>query len=105
MEPTPRFCQFCGAALHGAEGGGAAIKVAPRRRFAGTRTPVTMIGKRFGSLTVVQLAAIGPRRWKCLCNCGRYHVVEGGNLRRKVGGTRSCGQCWRAEGATNAATV
>jgi hypothetical protein len=52
-----------------------------------------MLGNRYGSLMVESLACIAPRCWTVRCDCGRTTIVEGGNLRRKVGGTRSCGRC------------
>jgi hypothetical protein len=52
-----------------------------------------MKGLRFGRLVVEELACIAPRCWKCLCDCGKVTIVEGGNLRRKGNGTRSCGRC------------
>ena len=54
---------------------------------------VDLTGKRFGMLTVT-----GPSRdhnnkivWLCRCDCGKDHVVTGGNLQRKIAGTKSCG--------------
>ena len=55
-----------------------------------------MVGRRFGRLTVEELVCIAPRYWRCRCQCGKDTVVEGGNLRRKVGGIKSCGKCGRA---------
>lgn len=53
-------------------------------------------GDVYGLLTVVRDAGwhVQPcgtraRKWMCRCECGRDHVVLGGNLR--AGGTRSCG--------------
>jgi hypothetical protein len=57
-----------------------------------------MTGRRFGALIVEELACIAPRCWKCLCDCGTTSIVEGGNLRRKVNGTRSCGRCESSAG-------
>lgn len=61
----------------------------------------TMLGKRFGRLTVVSRAPShrvpsGPvlDAWNCVCDCGGSTVSLGRNLRS--GGTQSCG-CLRAE--------
>jgi hypothetical protein len=56
------------------------------------------IGRVFGRLTVVGLAANhgGKRAWSCLCSCGSRKDVAIGDL--LSGGTRSCG-CLRAERA------
>lgn len=58
-----------------------------------------MIGRKFGSLTVVEYAGIhttpcGTRRrmWKCACSCGNKSVVTENSL--KNGSTKSCG-CWK----------
>jgi hypothetical protein len=59
---------------------------------------VPMLGNRYGSLVVEALACYAPRCWKCRCDCGRVTVVEGGNLRRKKGCTKSCGRCGRGDG-------
>lgn len=51
-----------------------------------------LIGQRFGMLVVIAQAestAAGQRRWVCRCDCGKEHVVIGGNLTR--GTTVSCG--------------
>jgi hypothetical protein len=57
-----------------------------------------MVNRRFGRLTVEALACIAPRCWKCKCSCGRTTIVEGGNLRRKDNGTKSCGRCYSPDG-------
>lgn len=54
-----------------------------------------LLGRKFGRLTVI--AEAEPRvyesgrkiRWKCLCECGNYVIVDGSNL--CTGHTRSCG--------------
>lgn len=52
-------------------------------------------GQRFGSLTVIGLVNIPEESvWLCLCDCGKFVRVKGGNLRS--GNTRSCG-CGRTE--------
>lgn len=54
-------------------------------------------GDKYGRLTVVERATpIGekPIKWKCLCECGNYAVVETSKL--KSGSTKSCG-CYKAE--------
>ena len=52
----------------------------------------TLIGERFGMLTVIDQAPStdkGHRRWVCRCDCGTEKVVTGSNLKR--GATVSCG--------------
>lgn len=52
----------------------------------------SMIGHRFGKLTVVeQLSSTsrGQRRWLCKCDCGGEHIATTGNLRG--GRTTNCG--------------
>lgn len=52
----------------------------------------TLIGERFGMLTVIGQAPStekGQRRWICQCDCGTQKIVWGSNLRR--GTTVSCG--------------
>lgn len=57
---------------------------------------VSMIGRRFGALTVVSQAPNyrTEARWNCECACGGTAIVRGGALRN--GNTKSCG-CRRAE--------
>lgn len=58
------------------------------------------IGRKFGRLTVVELARVEVRNgnkikiWKCLCECGKTKEVNTPNLNRKT--TQSCG-CLGAE--------
>lgn len=49
------------------------------------------IGKRFGSLTVIEYAGkrAGMHRWKCVCDCGNETVV--GQTLLQAGKTKSCG--------------
>jgi len=52
----------------------------------------SLIGNRYGALTVVEQAessAAGHRRWVCRCDCGNSCIVLGSNLKR--GTTVSCG--------------
>ena len=52
----------------------------------------SLIGQRFGKLTVVERLpsdAGGQRRWLCRCDCGGSHVATTGNL--KSGRTTNCG--------------
>lgn len=66
------------------------------------RDIISMIGKKFGKLTVMSLADpyISPNKkqkvlqYKCKCDCGNIVVVRGKNLRS--GHTQSCG-CSRKE--------
>jgi hypothetical protein len=59
---------------------------------------INMIGRRFGTLTVISEAPNPYKRkpiaWLCKCECGKTIVVEGGLLRR--GYYSSCG-CQRIE--------
>jgi len=61
-----------------------------------------MLGRRFGKLLVLELAGVAPRRWRCVCDCGREHVALGDSLRRSL--TSSCGCISRArkKGASDA---
>lgn len=55
---------------------------------------LNLLGKRFGSLTVIDRAAIQDRknyRWLCLCDCGNQCEVSTCHLRS--GHTSSCGRC------------
>ena len=58
-------------------------------------------GMRFGRLTAIEvdtsIVGRGHTYWKCLCDCGNYHVVSSKHL---VGGqTGSCGKCgYRSKG-------
>lgn len=61
------------------------------------RPRIDLLGQRFGKLVVVEFAYMDSdeqARWKCLCDCGKTHVVRGNCLRR--GTTKSCG-CGRYE--------
>ena len=52
----------------------------------------TLIGRRFGMLSVIAQApssARGNRRWLCQCDCGTPKIILGSNLTR--GSTVSCG--------------
>jgi hypothetical protein len=53
-----------------------------------------LTGRRFGKLLVVEPAETrhGRRRWKCLCQCGRFSTVATSNLK---GQTRACFSCSR----------
>ncbi len=51
-----------------------------------------LIGQRFGKLVVQELMPSnekGHRRWNCLCDCGKTHIVTTGNL--KSGHVTNCG--------------
>ncbi len=52
-----------------------------------------LTGLKFGRLTVIELAENAthgqPRRWKCLCECGKISIVATTELTR--GKTKSCG--------------
>ena len=58
---------------------------------------INLIGKRFGRYTVLSRATNKKGRhprWNCVCDCGKYSVVDGANL--KAGHTVSCG-CFHSE--------
>lgn len=56
---------------------------------------VNIQGMVFGRLTVISLHEKGGSgvhaTWNCSCECGKNIIVRGSALRRKLGGTRSCG--------------
>ena len=58
-----------------------------------------LIGKQFGRLRVIEFAGLNNQRharWKCLCDCGKQTIIDGGSLTRIKGNTKSCG-CLRSE--------
>lgn len=63
-----------------------------------------MVGKKFGKLTVIELASSTGKRkyeryWLCKCECGNFKIVGGNELR--TGKTQSCG-CLQRERTSNA---
>lgn len=60
------------------------------------RKRIDMIGKRFGRWIVIKSAGNVKKHlaYKCQCDCGKYGIVNGSNLR--TGQTKSCG-CLRDE--------
>lgn len=50
---------------------------------------IDLTRKKFGRLTVESRVSDISHKWNCICDCGSYAVVAGGNLRS--GHTRSCG--------------
>jgi len=68
------------------------------------RPVIDLTGQRFGRLLVVSQvpreSAKAITYWNCLCDCGTPCVVRSGDLRKKRGGTRSCG-CLNRELASN----
>ena len=56
----------------------------------------TIVGERYGRLTVLELDHVEKSRryWKCSCGCGGTTVVREGNLKNGI--TKSCG-CLRKE--------
>lgn len=65
-----------------------------------TRYRKSLVGQRFGRLTVVEYAGIRSKRasWLCKCDCGNEKVVLEHNL--KAGRTVSCG-CYQREPRPN----
>lgn len=58
----------------------------------------SLVGKKFGSLTVLEMAGKGSCRsilWRCRCDCGKEIIARGGNL--KNGSPKSCGCLQRAK--------
>ena len=51
----------------------------------------TIVGERYGRLTVLELDYMKSRRryWKCQCECGSIVTVSEGNLKHGI--TKSCG--------------
>ena len=74
---------------------------AKRRSDGHAKNRQSMIGCRFGKLTVIGIAYVketndGKRAYyKCVCDCGKEVVVRGTDL--KLGKTASCGSCIRRE--------
>lgn len=65
----------------------------------------SMIGKRYGSLTVIKLeykAKNGSNYWLCKCDCGNKTIVRTDNLRN--GHTKSCG-CLREKTSSELLTT
>ena len=53
---------------------------------------IDLIGKRFGRLTVLEIASKdkwGHYKWLCKCDCGNSIIVRGDNLKSNI--TASCG--------------
>jgi hypothetical protein len=57
----------------------------------GGKSKFDLTGQRFGRLVVIEQAETNGSklRWRCQCDCGKIHCVEGTSLRK--GGTQSCG--------------
>ena len=56
-----------------------------------------MLGRKFGRLTVLEFAGTDNRhnkRYKCICECGNFHIARGYSL--KDGSIKSCG-CYQKE--------
>ena len=55
---------------------------------------IDLYGQKFGRLTVLYPTSFREPsnktiKWKCLCDCGNYHIVNSNHLR--TGATKSCG--------------
>ena len=62
---------------------------------------INLIGLKFGKLTPIQRVDKKYKNnkgvfWLCKCDCGNETIVESSDLKRKYGGTKSCG-CYRKE--------
>lgn len=72
-----------------------------RGEARGEDTVRAMLGRRFGSLTVVKYDSLKPRPdniggkvwWLCQCDCGKSRPIKAENLLTRFGSTRSCGEC------------
>lgn len=56
--------------------------------------PLNLRNKRFGLLIAIEPVGRSNARgllWRCRCDCGNEKLVRTGLLRRKRGGTKSCG--------------
>lgn len=63
---------------------------------------IDIVGKKFNMLTVVEIShknSRGRYYWKCVCECGNTHIVEGTTL--KSGATKSCGCIKTTHNLTN----
>lgn len=59
-----------------------------------------LAGKKYGRLTLIEVIGVNlskQRVWKCLCECGKEHVVSQAHITN--GKVTSCG-CYRRERAT-----
>ena len=68
------------------------------------RKQIEMVGKKFGKLTVIELASnTGKKKyekyWLCKCECGNFTIIGGSELR--TGRTQSCG-CLQRERTSKA---
>jgi hypothetical protein len=54
-------------------------------------------GERFGKLVAIKSVSKKPTRWLCRCDCGNFHTVAQGDLRK--GTTKSCGCQWHISSA------
>jgi len=71
------------------------------------RAWIDITGVRFGKLVVLCFSHInksGNACWNCQCDCGKVAIVSGRHLRRRNGGTRSCG-CLHKEKAKDRRTA
>ncbi len=67
-----------------------------RSQSCGCIKNIEMIGEKFGRLLVIDQAETDThgKRWRCICDCGAEHIVNGVLLRN--GTTNSCG-CYRRD--------
>lgn len=59
---------------------------------------IDLTGQRFGKLVVIKRASdivykngSYTTAWECQCDCGNKTIVAGGQLKKKIHGTKSCG--------------
>jgi hypothetical protein len=56
------------------------------------RNIIDATGQKFGLLVVLKIDHVDPKKgayWLCRCECGKFHVANGGNLRARA--VKSCG--------------
>lgn len=67
---------------------------------------INLSGLRFGSLVAQSYAGLDSTNktlWRCVCDCGGFHVVTALNL--KTGNTKSCGCRKHLKGVDNPRTI
>lgn len=58
---------------------------------------IDLTDRRFGYLTVIEVAQRKPIKWKCICDCGEIRLIEVSALLRKKKPRVSCGCHLRSE--------
>lgn len=73
----------------------------------GKKNLIDPTGQKFGRLTVIERTDTPDHVkngtfWKCLCDCGNYHIAEATNLKR--GNVLSCG-CLKSKGEEKISSI